>query len=119
MNLISAIREAVEAEARENLTEACRREIADALCTWFAGRVKADVPPVRVRQFQNRIRRLIQGIEVSLDPHGKLVLKARGSDEETLKFLRLGTDWFYGSEDVSDLILAGAFGSSLGAVTAV
>ena len=109
--LEDVVRLTVERLAKENLTDARRQEIAGTVNLWLASRIKGTVDS-KLTAFQKRVEELMVGITVKVDAKGAAVLRPRGSDEETLKLLRLGTPWFYGSEEVQDLILAGIFGST-------
>lgn len=109
MTLSEEFAQAVEMDLRTELTPAARRAAGDALVQLFQGLRKKPVDglPGRIVAYETRIRSLVANLEVKLSS-GRFVVKARGSDERTLNELRFGSDWFEGTENITETILAGA-----------
>lgn len=63
---------------------------------------------IRVEAMLKRIHDLSENIEIKL-VNNKLVVKAEGRNEETLRMLRLGTNWFDGNQYAVETILRGLF----------
>lgn len=101
--------QAVETDLDAALTPAARQAAGDALVQLFQGLRKKPVEGLqaRVAAYEVRIRDLVDNMDVKLSS-GRLVVKARGSDERTLNELRFGSDWFEGTEHITETILAGA-----------
>ena len=86
-----------------------RQKIVRAVMDWLENvATKKPVPdlPKRIEDFRKDMDRAAEGMRLVL-VRGKLVVKADGSAEGTLRRLRLGTAWFVGYEDINDVILAG------------
>lgn len=106
-----AVREAVKRSFRGRLVPAQREKVAALLKAWVAARVNPKVEGVdeKLKRFGARIDTLADRFSVEVDSSGKPVIRVLGSDEDTLKYLRLGTRWFTGSEQVLEVFLAGVF----------
>lgn len=110
--LDSYVVDALEADFEQRFRdEAQRAKIASALYTWLANVArKKPLPDLdqRLKDFKVEIDRAVENMEVRI-VDGKWVVKVAGSAESTLKKLRLGTDWFVGTDDVLELVLTGLF----------
>jgi DNA-binding protein YbaB len=60
----------------------------------------------RIEKFSKRIYAMCEDMRLEYS-NGTYVVKVRGTGEQTLKMLRLGTDWFEPNDDVVKYIIAG------------
>jgi GTP cyclohydrolase I len=96
-------------EHLESLREEQHERAATFLIQWVSENVtKRPLPdlPQRVESFSKDIRYMCQEMRIKMEK-GTFVVKVNGSAEQTLKKLRLGTDWFPPCEDVETIIMAG------------
>ena len=84
--------------------------VATALISWVQNHTtKRPLPdlPKRLEDFSKDIRKLAEDMRIKIEK-GDLVVKVNGSAEQTLKRLRLGTDWFAPmADDLKTIIMAG------------
>lgn len=102
--------ESVKNEFDERL-EYRRPQIVSAVMMWLTTEAHLKTLPDidrRVADVQKRVERLVENMRVVLED-GKLVVKVNGSDEETFKMFRLGTDWFAPHPEPHELFLIGFF----------
>ncbi len=107
-----AIKPAVENEFARGFDQRERRaQVSNALYTWLVNKArKRQVPDLadRLEKMRVRIDRMVEHMEIKF-VNNKPVVKVAGSSEDTLKALRLGTDWFVGTDDVVELVVTGLF----------
>ncbi len=88
-----------------------RDNVVRALMLWLTTKARKKTVPdldVRLRNIEERVKRLVENMRIEIEKD-TLVVKASGSDEETLKMFRLGTSWFEANEDLMATILSGLF----------
>lgn len=107
-----ALQPAVENEFARGFDQRERRaQVANALYTWLVNDArKKQVPDLaqRLEKMRKRIDVMVEDMEIKF-VNNKPVVKVAGSSEDTLKALRLGTDWFVGTDDVVELVVTGLF----------
>jgi len=94
---------------RQAVTDEARKKVAETLFAWlsFGARKRASAElPQQLEEMRKRFDVLAANFELRYI-NGKLVVKANGEAETTLRMLNRGTDWFDPAEDVTGLI-AGA-----------
>lgn len=104
------VHESVEQEFAQRI-ESRRPQIVAAVMLWLTTEARVKVVPdleSRVAALKKRVERMVSEMEVKL-VDGKLVVKVRGSDEETFKMFRLGTNWFEPHPEPDVLFLTGFF----------
>jgi hypothetical protein len=88
-----------------------RAKVAQALARWLRHDAKkkplADIE-YRLNDWAERLRRMVEHMEIDFSD-GKLVTKVAPSDEQTLKMLQFGSDWFEPNNDLMETIWVGLF----------
>lgn len=109
MSLEDAVRETVESELN-SLLHARRDEVATMLIEVFGGLRKKPVEdlPQRCAAFNQRIQKMVEDLTVKF-VDGKVVVRASGSGELTLRLLKAGGQWFDPMPDVNDRIMRGLY----------
>ena len=88
-----------------------KAKVVTALSSWLNDVARKKPLPdlaARIQKMQDEFEHMVEDMQVKIET-GKLVVKVAGSGEDTLRKLRLGTDWFEGSPDVLEIILVGLF----------
>ncbi len=89
-------------------TTEARDHVATEIMEWLLDRaVKKQCTDldIRVAKMKLRVERMAKNMVVKFDA-GKFVVKATGADEDTLRMLRNGTDWFLPHPDVVSAIFS-------------
>ena len=111
-DIFATVKEGVEGEFNRLLEDREKREkVVAAMVQWLA--VKARKKPVadldaRLQLMQKRLTKMVEAMSFEIKDD-ELVVKAAGSDEETLKWFRLGSEWFEANPDLMETILSGLF----------
>jgi hypothetical protein len=95
---------------REAITPTARKKVQEALDAWlsFTARKKQSANLVQQEeQMRKRFQVLAENFQLHYE-HGKLVVKANGDAESTLRMLEHGTYWFDPVQDVTKLIAGAA-----------
>ena len=90
-----------------------REKVADKLFQWLVNTARKKPIPnldVKLEEWRGRIKHLSENLEIKFE-RDKLVVTSAGSADDTLKRLRLGSDWFDGSGDILEMIVAALFKS--------
>ena len=107
--LTKELEDQFESVFSESVTDSARQHVSEALFAWlsFIARKKASANlPQQIEEMRKRFVVLANSFELHY-VRGKLVVKASGEAENTLRMLERGTDWFDPAPDVTGLI-AGA-----------
>lgn len=111
-SLFAAIQRSFEAQFFKLSDDPERQEkVADKLYTWLVTKArKKPVPDLqsKLEDWRKRLDHLAENLEIKFEKD-KLVVKSAGSAEDTLKRLRLGSDWFDGSPDILEMVVSGLF----------
>lgn len=91
-----------------------REKVVTALMQWLS--VKARKKPVpdlatRLKRVEERVKKMVEHMAIEIKDD-KPVIRTAGSDEDTLKMFRLGTNWFEANSDLMETILSGLFNDS-------
>lgn len=97
----------------EVLEKACKdrerqQRAATALMAWLSETArKRPVPDLqdKMEAMQERVERLVENVKIEIEG-GRLVVKAAGSDSDTLKAFQFGTSWFEPCPTVTELIVS-------------
>jgi hypothetical protein len=89
-----------------------RQRVAEELFNWLALRArKKDMPDMadRLKEMRKRFEVLADRFELAIE-RGKLVVRATGEAQATLRMLERGTDWFDPASDAAGLIAGAVLG---------
>ena len=92
----------------ERLTIADRKKIADALENWLKKETRLKPLPdleARLAVMSQRIRLLAQTVEFTVR-NEEIVVISSGANEQTLKAIANGTDWFDPCDDVVSVMIS-------------
>jgi hypothetical protein len=112
MNLFPDIRELVANAIHGQIQVAHTRQVTArvdaALNLWLVQVRKKNVPNLeqRMMDFRKRIGVLAAKVELAYS-EGRIVVKATGDADTTLRMIKRGTDWFDPADD-ADKLIAGA-----------
>ena len=110
MNFFEATKSVIEGQL-ERLRKDRHEHCAAIVYNWLSEYAqKKPVPDLAARM--ERMRKAIYAMTETMElqyADGTIVVKATGSSEQTLKSLKLGTDWFAPNPDVEAQIVAGLF----------
>lgn len=110
MNFLEISKRVVDDELerlRKDRHEHCAAIVYNWLSEHAQKKPVADLA-LRMEKMRQGIYKMTESMELHfLD--GTVVVKATGSSEQTLKSLKLGTDWFAPNPDVEAQIVAGLF----------
>lgn len=108
MTLSEELDQAVQKDLAALLTPDARESAAQALMDWL-GRARK-VPSAdllkRLEDYRVRIQALAASMTLQFDGQ-RVVVKATGTSERTLNELRYGSDWFEGSDNITETIMTG------------
>ena len=90
------------------LTTEARERAAQALLDWLSRARKnpSEDLPQRLEAYGVRIRALTASMRLQIEGQ-RVVVKATGTAERTLNELRYGSDWFEGSDNITETIMTG------------
>lgn len=112
LDIFPLIKDTVDNVFQQRLDDRDQRaKVVEALTQWLANEARKKKVPdldVKLRDMQERTRKLVEGMTIEIEKD-KPVVKAAGSDEATLKMFRLGTDWFEPNPDLIETVLSGLF----------
>jgi hypothetical protein len=108
MTLVEELEQAVQKDLAALLTTEAREGAAQALMDWLGQARKlpfADLAQ-RLEDYRARIQALTASMTLQFDGQ-RVVVKATGTSERTLKELQYGSDWFEGSDNITETIMTG------------
>lgn len=108
MTLLQELERAVQRDLAALLTPEAREGAAQALMDWLGQVRKVPHPdlPQRLEAYRARIQDLTSSMALQFDGQ-RVVVKATGTSERTLNELRYGSDWFEGSDNITETIMTG------------
>jgi hypothetical protein len=107
MNLVAEFEAAVSSDLH-GILEAGRARLPAALEVHLrAVRKRADANhEAEIVAYRPKLKQLAEKLSVGF-AGGAIVFRAQGSAEQVLKELRYGSPWFEGSDNITEIILAG------------
>lgn len=88
-----------------------RQKVVEALMQWLTIKArKKEVPDLgeRLADIEKRVKKMVEGMKIEIKDN-KPVVSVAGSDEDTWKMFRLGTNWFEPNPDLTETVLSGLF----------
>jgi hypothetical protein len=88
-----------------------RQAVVRSLMRWLSEEArKKPVPDLaqRLERMEGRIKKMVENMTIEVKDD-KLAVKTAGSDEDTWRMFRLGTDWFESNPDLMETVLCGLF----------
>lgn len=113
MNFLEAAQGVIDGQL-ERLQKDRHEHCAAIVYNWlFEHAQKKPLPDLaaRLEKMRKAIYTLTETMTLEFS-NGTIVVKASGASEQTLKSLKLGTDWFEPNPDVEAQIVAGLFKAS-------
>lgn len=95
---------------KDNLTDEARDRVQTVLTEWLAGTRKKPSTNIdtRIEGFRKRIEVFAREFRLVMEG-GRIVVRASGEAESTLRMLERGTDWFDPMGDVTTLVIGVVF----------
>ena len=115
LDLYAYVADSLQQEMQEKLDDRqVKGKISQALMNWLRQARKRPVADLeaRLRKMELAVVKMVENMKFDFT-QGKIVIKVLGSDEDTLKAFRLGTNWFEPNPDLIETIVIGLFDESI------